>query len=915
MAFPDDPMDLIGELFVGSSWRDITGEMRHTNDDPVALSRVRPSEYGDVPPQRCEIKLDNKSGDFSPRNPLGDWYGTLGLNTPLRAVVRVARDTFDGRTVSNGWGTSSGGDAWSVHQNGGTVADFAVAGGLGTHTVGAATTYRHSYLASVLHRNVDVSATVTLPFSNVTGANVEPCNLTLRGVSTSDYYLVRVVITTTEAVTVQLMHANGTTYGSAVTVTGLTHTAAQSLAVRGQMEGQTFRAKVWAYVATLDDDGNVVSTGEPHDWHVTGHVADAPRFGWVGVRTGAATGNTNVSFVASYNDFEVRVPRFAGEVSEWPADWDITGNDAWVDIEAYGILRRLGEGEELARSAPRAYIPTSDAGLVAYWPLEDGPLSTSGAPVVGVNSMILTSDLSPTQHFGQGPMGPFLAPCLKLHGGTDRITGWVDSPSGASSEWTVDHVRAGGRDTTTILTIDVQGIVGVVAARQWLVEFLSASSEVRITAPGGTNWTVSVSDFYDDGAHHFRVFLEQDGADVRWWLDADGTNIGSNVAAGMTLTNPYSVQILDQTNHTNPFACGHIAVYVGSRPLVDFATPVLGWPNERALDRMIRLCAENDIPFAYWGDPDDTPLMGPQSVKTVLQLLRECADTDLGSLYETRGTIGLAYRARATVYNQEPLLTLPLSALRSAKPVDDPRATRNSVTVRQSMGAEYQVEKTTGTLSTAAPGSGGVGRYGRPATVNVAAAAQLPDIGGWLLHLGTVDEARYPQIVLSRTRSEVLAESAELLALDADDRLVITDALLAGTYDDISQLVRGYTEELGPNVHRFRLNCAPASPYEVIRVEDTARDKVDSGSSRLAALVNSSATTLSVATDNVYDLWATGTGKSIPILVGGEEMTVTEISGSSSPQTFTVTRQVNGVEKGHAADSTVRLFRRAIPAL
>jgi hypothetical protein len=37
-------------------------------------------------------------------------------------------------------------------------------------------------------------------------------------------------------------------------------------------------------------------------------------------------------------------------------------------------------------------------------------------------------------------------------------------------------------------------------------------------------------------------------------------------------------------------------------------------------------------------------------------------------------------------------------------------------------------------------------------------------------------------------------------------------------------------------------------------------------------------------------------------------MTVTDISGSSSPQTFTVTRSVNGVVKSHAIGDPVRLF-------
>jgi hypothetical protein len=42
--------------------------------------------------------------------------------------------------------------------------------------------------------------------------------------------------------------------------------------------------------------------------------------------------------------------------------------------------------------------------------------------------------------------------------------------------------------------------------------------------------------------------------------------------------------------------------------------------------------------------------------------------------------------------------------------------------------------------------------------------------------------------------------------------------------------------------------------------------------------------------------------------VGGERVTVTNITGASSPQTFTVTRSVNGVIKAHSAGAEVHLW-------
>ncbi|HMG62692.1 MAG TPA: hypothetical protein VK599_07070, partial [Streptosporangiaceae bacterium] len=51
------------------------------------------------------------------------------------------------------------------------------------------------------------------------------------------------------------------------------------------------------------------------------------------------------------------------------------------------------------------------------------------------------------------------------------------------------------------------------------------------------------------------------------------------------------------------------------------------------------------------------------------------------------------------------------------------------------------------------------------------------------------------------------------------------------------------------------------------------------------------------------------------ILTGGEQMTVTGITGSGLSQSFTVIRSVNGVVKSHSATEDVRLFFAPIAAL
>lgn len=117
----------------------------------------------------------------------------------------------------------------------------------------------------------------------------------------------------------------------------------------------------------------------------------------------------------------------------------------------------------------------------------------------------------------------------------------------------------------------------------------------------------------------------------------------------------------------------------------------------------------------------------------------------------------------------------------------------------------------------------------------------------------------------------------------------------------------------------------PASPFEIgiVGANDGSTDlrgqAIDTDNSTLNASITYNATSLSVAsTGGVLwttdaDDWSTslnGTGPyggGLFIVVGGEVMRVTDITGGSSPQTFTVVRSVNGVIKSHLAGAPVHV--------
>jgi hypothetical protein len=125
-------------------------------------------------------------------------------------------------------------------------------------------------------------------------------------------------------------------------------------------------------------------------------------------------------------------------------------------------------------------------------------------------------------------------------------------------------------------------------------------------------------------------------------------------------------------------------------------------------------------------------------------------------------------------------------------------------------------------------------------------------------------------------------------------------------------LAQGFTETLTNFGYSITANCTPESPQH-LGVYGGATGNVESryssDGSTLAAPAAAGDTSLSVATPS-GPLWTTS-GGDVPfdLRIRGERITVTAISGSSSPQTFTVTRAVNGISLNHPAGSTVGLWR------
>lgn len=900
MAFPQTARVIKVELFLSGNWINVTTDIYAR--DGITITRGRRDETSTAEPSACSLTINNRSGNYSPRNPTGIYYGIIGRNTPIRVSVELASDTFT-RTVASGWGTSDTGQTYTLGGVTGTISatDLSVSGGSGKISIPVANALRDATMSYISMRDVEVAYTVTLTVPSITGAAIAALvNFRYSG---TNYAFAWVVFNTDGTISLGIIdNAPFTNVYPLTVIPGLTYSSGTGYRVRAQAEGSTFRAKVWA-----------ASGNEPYAWQATGRSTSPLTPGPINIQGWVFTGNTNtLPVVMSIDNIVVRSVRFTGEVSSWPQRWDVSGSDAYAPVVAAGITRRLRQGTSPVSSTLYTLLTTSSLPPVAYWPCEDGERSSRLASAFGDPAMTMYGASKLASYSGFPCSGPVP---------TVEAATWVGNVPPYTSTGNIQlrylmHMPTGG--------IVVDGLISQLftagSAHHWEIKY-AGSSLIYLQC-----WTVSntllftsinyVIDNLEGSNFETTLELTQNGGNVDWAIDATpffgvSPNRHTGTLAGATIGRATRVVISPFAQLVNT-AIGHVRV---QKELLapNSATTLLSYTQESALNRIIRLCTSHGISLSHMDGYIISELVGPQHVDSLLTLITEAADADQGTLYEPRGDIGLAYRTLGSLYLQASTVDLDYTFGQIApplEPVDDDQGTRNDVTATRTDGSSARAELITGRMSTLDPASGGVGRYDTQVTVNVASDDQLPDIAGWLMHLGTVDETRYPTVTVNLASPAVALDavtSQSMLDLSIDDRFTISNPKTGQTPNQITQLARGYSERLNVFEHSVAINSAPENPYETI-VLDVASVKVDGNASSLASGVTTTATSLSVATTDGV-MWTTSAGQwPFSIGISGERMTVTAVSGASSPQTFTVIRSINGVVKTHSAGEAVRLF-------
>lgn len=908
------PRDIIDEAYL-NGWTDVTSYVRQT--DAVVITGGEGGEQAKVAPGSLTCTFDNRSGDMDPQNPLGPFYGLLGRNTPYRRSLRLVRDRFT-RTVVNGWGSADTGEAWANTGNGTPLAsDFQVTGSVGTHSVPAVTTFRRSTLPTRIYSDCEVRVTLTsVGFTDVTGGSIEPANLIVRGTESgsADYYLARVTIEADQSVTVAILRISSGFFlnpGGPITVPGLTYTG-QPLTVVMQAERQTIRAKVY------DSSG---TNKEPSTWHATATGATGLTSGFVGIRSGISSSNTNTKpIVFSYDNFEVRNYRFTGELSDMRRWWDEHHRDKWVDVVAGDLLRRVQTSTRPLKTALERFIVNHDTQPLAYWPLDDEGEVTFGRVAAGSGKQAVlkfsSNPVKPGRAFGTGRISQWFNPVAKVDHSSVLLCDPVEPYAGG---WTAHCSLAfpGGKSSSTP---NPDGLVfGSLNAGFWQISFESNDGTITIVKPGQIAVATVSASVYDDNTHLISLQTVQAGSDVNWSFAIDKLSVASGTATG--LTNP----VMARASFTSMFldddrerAIGHMVLYselgVSYSEIYD---AFLGHAGETAGRRVERLCREHGLDFQPVGDLDASTAMGPQYPDPLPKIFEECVASDLGRLFCSRSG-AISYRTRQNLYNQSPSLTLDYAARQVFPPLlpaHDDKNTVNLVEAKRRDGGEYTAEQTSGPLNTNDPllDPNGVGIVDGSVDTNVQYDSLLGDVAGFLLNVGTTAEDRFPEVTVNMRTGGIAGNDTmetAVLSMGVGRRLSITNLQAANIYRNLELLATGYQETFaGKTEHTIKFATIPASPYDVLRLDDTARGKLNAADSKLTISYNSSATSLQAAF--VTDRWTTTAAHfPIPITIAGEDMTLTAVSGTTSPQTLTVTRNPL-TAKTLPADSPVRLTRRA----
>jgi hypothetical protein len=605
-------------------------------------------------------------------------------------------------------------------------------------------------------------------------------------------------------------------------------------------------------------------------------------------------------------------------VNEWPSRWDQSRNDVTVPIVTAGILRRLRQGSVLKSPLRRSVggIAAGDYVPYQYWPLEDGSdaefaasalaggavLSQSGA-VTWAND----SDLTGSQPLPLLGAGTSLAATIPAYTATSRfVFQFVHKLSSAPSA-TVPLVEIGMTGSyygkyVISATTDAGGSIFI---DSYLPDgSADAGAGTSVASSSWGSWRMITATVYlGEGDFLGQLIFGVGETDGR----GSDPGLGDNQVTTTQIGTVSTIRLIGAAGSY----FGHAALFTDPNfnvtdDTLDNAEAMYGYTGEQAHVRIGRICREEAIPFTT--ACGSSVAVGPQPLAIALDVLRECEQADLGSLYESG--FGLGYQGHSERDNAPIAMTLDMNLGHVAtppEPTDDDQGLVNRFVASRPGGSEATYEKATGPNSTAA---GGPGLYEGSAQFNVAEDVQLYAEASARVLRGTIDEDRWPLIHSNLAATpDLIATWTAMRPFGA--RINITHPPSQMAPDTIDAFIDGYGQQFNPIDWDIGLNTSPGSPHRTFELAGPTGDTnpyagyLVPTTCVLAEDLDTTETGVDITTDPLWSTTADDWNLAPIITIDGEDMSVSAVSGASNPQTLTVTRSVNSVVRTHAAGATV----------
>jgi hypothetical protein len=858
MTFPETPLPIKAELRLGSTWTDVTTRVRA--EQQIRIRRGR-SDWGQqVDTSSCSFTLDNNDGAFTPRNPAGAYYGQTGRNTPVRVSVMTGETYLDlPGTSTLDYAETPDAAALDITGDLDVRVDASLANWIPPVFSGATveligkfgfTGQKSWFLGTRLGRvyfewsadgtnSLSASSTIAPTIPGPNGRMALRVTLDVNN-GASGNTVTFYTAATLDGPWVQL--------GDPVVQSGTTSVFNSTANLRiGNATGFTFTLPLGrAHAAEIRNGINGTVVANPD---FTAQTVAAASFADSVGRTWTMSGNSQITN---------RRTRFVGEVSSWSTRWE-TKHDVVCNVEASGIMRRLSQGASPARSPMfREFTNAGRTGIVSYWPMEDESGATRFASGLdGQPAMVIPSSggVAPAAYSGWAASAPL--PTFSF--GTTRV---AVAPYTATNyvftRFFAAVPAAGVTGTDRLFTIVTTG-----TARSWAVWINTAGDlDLRAYDSDGTQIIATGFDPVAINGKNVQIGVEltQDGADVDATLFVfyvDESSLEEIVSGGVATTlaantiGAATEARLGFSGLLNGTALGHVTVASSNSAFADTIGAMVAWAGEVTSERLYRLGVEELTPCFAASISEEQ--MGAQGLSAILDLMREAADADEGILHESRDWYpAFRFRDRPSMYNQAPAMTLDYTGddglVTPLDPVDDDQSVRNDRTVQRTGGSSTRRTLDTGALSTQAPPNG-VGRYDDSQTRSLYTDAQTGEHAGWLLHLGTWDETRYPVVRVNLAAAPHMIEAAT--SVDIGDRMDIANPPSWLPPDLIELMVQGYSEVFDQFTWTIDFNATPYGPWHVA-VEalgsDGVYDRVDTDGSVLVEDLTTSETAVGVRT-------------------------------------------------------------------